>query len=115
MLIGLDIGTTNVKAVAFGDEGEVLATAERANQILSPQPGWNEQAPETVFQNVLDVLNEVARPAALSRRTDDLHGIVLSSAMHALVAVDKAGEPANIRPSVKIAIDRIDIQKAIRG
>lgn len=85
MLVGLDIGTTNVKAVAFGDQGEVLAAAERANETLTPQPGWSEQAPGAVFQNVLEVLNEMPG--------DNLRGIVLSSAMHGLVAVDKAGRP----------------------
>ncbi len=99
MLIALDIGTTNVKAVAFSDEGQVLAAVERANRTLAPQPGWSEQEPEAVFQNVLDVLHEVLgliRPATQSRLTSapgTLRGIVFSSAMHGLTAVDAAGQP----------------------
>jgi len=93
MLIGLDIGTTNVKAVAFSDTAEVVANAERANRILSPQPGWSEQDPETVFQNVLEVLSETTRQTTQSRPASKLRGIVFSAAMHGLVAVDKEGQP----------------------
>lgn len=94
MLIGLDIGTTNVKAVAFSNAGEVVVSAERANRTLSPQPGWSEQEPEAVFENVLEVLHETTHPTAPIRRTGEvLRGIVFSSAMHGLVAVDKWGEP----------------------
>ena len=93
MLIGLDIGTTNVKAVAFSDTGEIVANAERTNQTLSPQPGWSEQEPEAVFQNVLEVLREVTRRTASSRPMNRVRGIVFSSAMHGLVAVDKVGQP----------------------
>jgi gluconokinase len=93
MLIGLDIGTTNVKVVAFSDAGKVVASAERANQTHSPRPGWSEQAPKAVLQNVLEVLREVTRPTNLSRRTSKLRGIIFSAAMHGLVAVDEAGQP----------------------
>jgi gluconokinase len=93
MLVGLDIGTTNVKAVAFSDADEVIASAERPNRVLSPQPGWSEQEPEAVFQNVLEVLREVTRQTALNRQTSKLQGIVFSSAMHGLVAVNKTGQP----------------------
>lgn len=103
MLIALDIGTTNVKAVAFSDEGQVLAGAERVNRTLAPQPGWSEQEPEAVFQHVLDVLHEVldvTRPTTSSRRTSapasaigTLRGIVFSSAMHGFVAVNSVGNP----------------------
>ena len=58
MLIGLDIGTTNVKAVAF-DGSRILAASERPNRVLTPQPGWSEQEPEAVFQHVLSVLRAV--------------------------------------------------------
>ena len=93
MLVGLDIGTTNVKAVAFSDAGEVIASTDRPNSILSPQPGWSEQEPEAVLQHVLEVLREVTRQTASSRQTGKLQGIAFSSAMHGLVAVDKAGQP----------------------
>lgn len=90
MFIGVDIGTTNVKAVAFSDKGEILASAARSNRVLSPQSGWNEQEPDAVFRNVSEVLGEVLHRQAA---TVKYQGIVFSSAMHGLAAFDEAGRP----------------------
>ena len=38
-LVGLDVGTTGVKAVAISPEGEVLARAEGEFPLSIPQPG----------------------------------------------------------------------------
>jgi gluconokinase len=89
VLIALDIGTTNVKAVAFNAAGQATAVAERSNETLAPQPGWSEQDPEKVFQNVLAALRE----ALALHAQMPLSGIVFSAAMHGLVAVDAAGAP----------------------
>ena len=45
-LVGLDVGTTGVKAVAISPEGEVLAGASAAIPLSTPRPGWAEQDPE---------------------------------------------------------------------
>lgn len=89
MLIGIDIGTTNVKAVAFADDGAVLASSERSNRVLSPQPGRSEQEPEAVFRHVMQVTEELV--ATLSSATP--HAIVFSGAMHGLAALDAEGRP----------------------
>ena len=90
MLIGLDIGTTNVKAVAFSDAGTVLATAERRNYILTPQPDHSEQEPAAILQNMREVLAEIL---AAADQQEPLRGLVFSAAMHGLLAADEAGRP----------------------
>ena len=90
MLISLDIGTTNVKAVAFSDAGAVWATAERRNQVLAPQPDRSEQEPLAILQNMREVLVEVLAEA---RQREPLRALVFSAAMHGLLAVDQAGQP----------------------
>lgn len=90
MLIAIDIGTTNIKAVAVSAAGKVCATADRENRTLSPQPYYQEQDPEQVFQRVLEVLAEVW---ATSKEKEILHGVIFSSAMHGLVAMDKQDKP----------------------
>lgn len=90
MIIGIDIGTTNVKSVALNADGTVCAEAERQNTILSPQPGYQEQDPEAVFQLVVTVLAEVW---SASKDKETLQGVVFSSAMHGLLAVDKKDKP----------------------
>ncbi len=90
MRIAIDIGTTNIKAVAVSGAGTVLAVSERQNATQSPQPGWQEQDPEAVFQYVVEVLAEVW---AASSVQESLTGVIFSSAMHGLMAVDSKGKP----------------------
>ena len=90
MLLSLDIGTTNVKAVVLSDGGQVWAHAERQNTIISPQSGWQEQAPSEILKNLSEVISEAWSTV---RGKEPLHGAVFSSAMHGLIALDKAGNP----------------------
>ena len=46
MIVGIDVGTTAVKAVAIDVDGEVLAREEESYELSTPQPGWAEQDPE---------------------------------------------------------------------
>ncbi len=39
-LVGLDVGTSAVKALAVSQAGEVLARAERGYPVSTPRPGW---------------------------------------------------------------------------
>ena len=89
-IIGVDIGTSGAKAVAFTASGEVLADALVSYQPLPTEPGFHELDPEVLFQAVLDVIR-----TALSgtRSREGLSGICFSAAMHSLIAVDKNGIP----------------------
>ena len=59
-LIGLDVGTTGVKAIALSPDGEVLATAAHGYPLSTPQAGWAEQNPEDWWQAAEAALAEVA-------------------------------------------------------
>ena len=56
-LIGLDVGTTSVKAVALTPDGEVVGKAEEQYELHTPKPGWVEQDPEVWWQST-DALRE---------------------------------------------------------
>jgi xylulokinase len=80
-LVGLDVGTTGVKALAVSSEGEVLARIEEAYALSTPHPGWAEQDPEDWWR---------ATESALARlAVADLAGIGLSGQMHGLVVLDE--------------------------
>jgi gluconokinase len=54
-IIGCDIGTTNVKSVAFDTvSGTILASHSESYEMQHPQPDWSEQDPEEIFQAVQD-------------------------------------------------------------
>jgi len=60
MLIGVDAGTSVVKAVAFTDEGEAVRVAGRPTRTYSPAPGRSEQDLEEVIAAVGEVVREVS-------------------------------------------------------
>lgn len=93
MFIAVDIGTTNVKAVVFDERGELLFSAEAANQTLAPQEGWSEQVPEQVFENVCTAVRTAAAFLSQNRAPSPIQGIAFSAAMHGLLALDAQGRP----------------------
>ena len=45
-LVGLDVGTTGVKAIAITPEGDVVSAADESYPLSTPHPGWSEQEPD---------------------------------------------------------------------
>ncbi|MEJ8803526.1 gluconokinase [Pontibacter sp. H249] len=90
-IIGIDIGTTSTKAVAFSADAKALFQFAVEYPIIHPEPNFAEQDPQLVFDAVVECLKTVA---ALVREGDyTLKGVCFSSAMHSLIAMDKSGEP----------------------
>src|SRR5215204_30503 len=90
-LIGLDIGTSGVKALAVNEEdGTILGRSEIGYPLSTPHPDWAEQDPADWWRATEQAL------AALA--VDNIAGIGLSGQMHGLVALDAAGEV--IRPAI---------------
>jgi len=87
--MGIDIGTTSTKAVAFSDTGDVLAREEIAYPILHPFASYSEQNPEEILEAVINSIARIA--ASLADKTPVL--ISFSAAMHSVMAVDAAGRP----------------------
>jgi xylulokinase len=88
--IGIDVGTSGVKALAVSETGEVLGSAEEGYPLSTPHPGWAEQDPEDWWR---------ATERALERLgATDVAGIGLSGQMHGLVALD--AHERVIRPAI---------------
>jgi glycerol kinase len=63
LLLGIDEGTTAVKAALFDLELRAVAEARRAVPVTHPHPGWVEQNPELIVQAVVDAVAEVLEHA----------------------------------------------------
>jgi len=87
VLVGLDVGTTGVKAVAISPDGRVLAAASEEYALSTPRPGWAEQDPEDWWR---------AAQACLERLPEGHVG--LSGQMHGLVVLD--AEDRVLRPAI---------------
>jgi xylulokinase len=90
-VVGLDVGTTGVKALALDETGRVLARAERGYPLATPRPGWSEQDPEDWWRAAEAALAEVTAGREVA-------GIGLSGQMHGLVCLDR--EERVIRPAI---------------
>ena len=58
-LLGIDEGTSAVKAVLYDADLRPLKEARRDKQLTYPQPGWVEQDPEEVLETVVDAVAEL--------------------------------------------------------
>ena len=90
-IVGLDVGTTGVKAIALSPDGVVLATATRGYPLSTPRARWSEQDPEDWWAAAQAALAEVAAGRNVA-------GIGLSGQMHGLVTLDSEGRV--IRPAI---------------
>lgn len=87
-VIGLDIGTSSIKAVALDLSGVVIATAQRHYSIISSQPGYAELDPQKVWEAFVGSLQQI-----INIMQEPPRFISLSSCMHSIMAVNDIGEP----------------------
>lgn len=99
-LLGLDIGSSSVKAsLVKGEAGECIASAfypKQEMKITAIQTGWAEQNPENWWKNLKLAVAEIMVKSAV--QPTDIDSIGISYQMHGLVMVDK--EQKLIRPSI---------------
>lgn len=99
-LVGLDIGSSSVKASLVNVEtGECAASAfypKTEAPILSVRTGWAEQEPQMWWDNMKLALRQVMEDAHATG--EDVAAIGISYQMHGLVCVDKQLQP--LRPAI---------------
>lgn len=93
--LGLDLGTSGLRALLVSESGAVIGSAERSYTAQHPQPGWSEQDPAIWTAALEEAVSELkARFAAFG----ELKAIGVAGHMHGAVLLDAAGEV--IRPCV---------------
>jgi gluconokinase len=89
VVLGVDVGTTSAKVVAFGVDAPWRSAAAREYPLLEPAPGHQVQEPEVVMAGVVEALADVVRQVAPAQ----VVGIALSTAMHGLIGLDERHRP----------------------
>lgn len=84
MYIGIDLGTSGVKAILLDEAGKVVASHSAALSISRPHPLWSEQAPEDWWQATDQALHGLA--AAHSLRA--VKALGLTGQMHGATLLD---------------------------
>ena len=90
-LIGIDLGTSSIKVVAYAEDGTALAQASRAVPGYRPEPGhWEVDVTESRAAFVASLLAVAGDPAV---RADPPVAISFSSSGREVFPVDENGEP----------------------
>jgi xylulokinase len=91
LLLGIDIGTSSIKAtvVDVSTQQCIAATQfpEKETEIISTQPGWAEQSPELWWEHVQQAILKLN--ATRLYNSEDIAAIGIAYQMHGLVLVDK--------------------------
>jgi len=96
MFLGLDLGTSELKALLLNEEHQVVATVGSSLTVQRPHPLWSEQNPTDWWNALEDVMAQLkaSYPAALAK----VRAIGLSGQMHGATLLDAAGKV--LRPAI---------------
>ncbi|MDR0885658.1 MAG: gluconokinase [Clostridiales Family XIII bacterium] len=96
IFIGVDIGTTSTKSVAFSSSGKDLFKSNIEYPLYQKVPEMAEQDPDEIFSAVIESLYQVVAQVKVNYpevREDDIKLVSFSSAMHSLILLDKNYTP----------------------
>ncbi|MGI9435863.1 MAG: FGGY-family carbohydrate kinase [Geminicoccaceae bacterium] len=90
LLLGIDAGTSRVRALVFTPRGVVLSEGSRTAPTHRPRTGWAEQDPEGIWNACCAAIRTALRPID---HPEDIRGLAIGSVGEACVPLDAAGEP----------------------
>ncbi len=108
MFLGIDIGTSSVKAVVVDERGTIVAQASHPLDVNRPQPGFSEQDPEAWW---LATVSAVRGLPAVPRAA--VKAVGLSGQMHGATLLDSEDRP--LRPAIlwndgRSALECLDLE-----
>ena len=93
MYIGIDLGTSSLKAILVDKKGNVLRTATAEYPVYYPKDGWSEQDPGDWLDACKKVIAELSDGCGR-----EIKGLSFGGQMHGLVVLDK--DDSVIRPCI---------------
>ena len=91
-VIGMDMGTTNIKAIALRSDGTVCAEAALPSTHYNPGPAMQEQDAEEWWDHVCVILKAVAEQLG-AEEVNKIRGICISSHTVSMLPVTEDGIP----------------------
>lgn len=89
LILGVDVGTTSIKAGLIGEDGAIVADASYPYVTARPRAGWAEQSADiwvTLVSRAISAVCDGLDPGRIS-------GVGLTSQVNTHVFVDAAGRP----------------------
>ena len=93
MFLGLDLGTSSVKALLLDVDGSAVGTGASPYRVQHPHPGWAESNPGDWWEAATIAVRE-----AVGNRGADVAAVGLCGQMHGVVLCLDGGEP--LRPAI---------------
>jgi len=90
LLAGVDLGTTNIKAILFDRQGHIVRQASLPTPTHFPRPGWAHFDPEELWQQTARALRQVTQAVDDPSR---IAGIAVASFGETVVPLDREGQP----------------------
>lgn len=94
MYIGIDLGTSGVKAILVSEQGEVVASQTEALTVSRPHPLWSEQDPEQWWQATDRAVKALSQQHTLS----GVKAVGIAGQMHGATLLDK--QQKVLRPAI---------------
>jgi xylulokinase len=90
LVLGLDVGTTNLKCLALDGAGNIVAQGSEPTPRSHPRPDWTDFEPEQIWnaacRAIRSVVSQIENPAVI-------RGIAVSSLAESVVPIDSRGQP----------------------
>ena len=96
MYLGLDLGTSEIKAMVIDDRGQILASEGEPLTVQRPHPLWSEQNPTDWWQATQRVIGRLRHK--IPQRWGEILAIGLSGQMHGAVLLSR--EDRILRPAI---------------
>jgi len=89
--LGIDIGTTNVKCVLFGEGPKAVAEATYEYPTAFPAPSWAQQNPEHWWEGCIAVIRSVLSQSGIDAA--GIKAVAVSCQSPCALLVDRTGKP----------------------
>ncbi len=88
-LMGIDIGSTGTKVIAFSEEGKILASSYGEYDFIFPNPGWVEFDVAHMWEKVFNAIKEVNVSEQVKK--DPVQALAASTIGESFTPIDKNG------------------------
>lgn len=107
LLLGIDLGAGSLKSMVIDGHGDVMGSASKSIETLSPRPGYSEQDPESWWAALTGSLHEIWASGVDPER---IAAVSLTAGAHTHVLEDAEGNV--LRPAIMWNDQRSGVQSA---